>query len=113
MPAALATVARQLIIMIVQTGAFIAVQSAFMWVIDKIRDHHAEVNGLDPEDADNATANTIIDIALLAGVTLVSLSSSAVGNLPCVKAPTVVIANPRVVPCKPLLASPPAICATG
>jgi len=73
MPAALATIGRQLIVMIIQTGAFIAVEKGLMSVIDKIRAHNAEVNGLDPEDADNETANTIIDIALLAGITMVSL----------------------------------------
>lgn len=73
MAAALVTLARQLIIMIVQTGAFFAAEKGLMWVVDKIREHHAEVNGLNPEDADNATANTIIDIALLAGITMLSL----------------------------------------
>lgn len=73
MPAALAVLARQLLIMIVQTGAFLAAEKGLMWIVEKIRAHHAEVNGLDPDDVDNATANTIIDIALLAGITMISL----------------------------------------
>lgn len=73
MPAVLATLARQLIIMAVQTAIFVVIEKMLNKVIDKIRTHHAEVNGLDPDDAENQTANDIIDIALLAGVTLVML----------------------------------------
>lgn len=75
MPAAVASVVRSLIIMLVQTGAFIALQAALEGIINKIRAHHREVNGLSDEDATSQTANEILDIALVAGITFVSLRS--------------------------------------
>jgi hypothetical protein len=73
MPAALALLARQIIIVVVQMAAYAIVEKAVMAVIDKIRAHHIEVNGLDPDDADTETANNFIDLAIMAGVTLVML----------------------------------------
>lgn len=73
MPAAIAVLLRQLIIVVVQTGLFVGIQAAITAVLDKVRKHSVEEIGLEGEDADNYVANTFIDVAIMAGVTIASL----------------------------------------
>lgn len=73
MPAAIAIVLRQLIIMLIQTAAFAVLERLITSIVDKEIKRNQDENGLDEADSKIATANAFIDIALMAGITMISL----------------------------------------
>jgi len=73
MPALIAVLVRQLIMTIIQVGAWIGVEKVLTGLIDKAKKRNVEELGLSEEDAESHAANTVIEIAIAAGVTLLML----------------------------------------